>query len=112
MTLTQRLEALERKVAELTKETPSAPKAQDAILRRGRCEFAWSDTNNKYEIVEWNSDRTRCWVSAFFDKASEGYDMRTVGERFTESGYDAFELAQMAFDWLAENEGDDDDDNT
>ena len=112
MTLTQRVEILERKVAELTKETPKEPSVQNAIMRYGRFSFLWSDTNNGYEIVEWDHEYKYCWVIAFFDKVSEGYDMRTVGARFTESGYDAFKLAQMAFDWLAENEGDDDDDNT
>ena len=112
MTIEQRVEELERKVAKLTKETPKASDASGAILKRGRFDFLWSDTNDAYEIVEWDYDNQHCWVVAFFDKTSERYDMRTVGPRFTDADHDAFELAQMAFNWLAENERDDDDDNT
>jgi hypothetical protein len=101
MTITQRVEELERKVAELSKPI-DRPKA---ILQLGPCEFRWSDTNNGYEIVEWDTQHKYCWVVAFFDKTSEGYDMRTVGVRFHEAGKDAYELAELAFEWLDELEG-------
>jgi hypothetical protein len=111
MTLTQRVEAIERQIAELTGTIP-APAVNAPILKRHRFEFMLSDTNDGYEIVEWDDAHKFCWVVAFFDKASEGYDMRTVGSRFTDADYDAFELAQMAFDWLAEHEEGDDVDYT
>jgi hypothetical protein len=116
--LTQQIEELEDKVAELERKFDELSKPLDRpmdrpkkIIGRGHYEFCWSDTNDGYEIVEWDTEFRTCIVIAFFDKKGEGYDMRTVGSRFTDADYDAFELAQMAFDWLAEHEGGDDDDH-
>lgn len=52
-------------------------------------EFTWSEVNKKYQLVRWYSpngnsffkDPSSC-VIAFFDEHKEGYDLRTVGERF------------------------------
>ena len=48
-------------------------------------EFRWCKINNKYELVRWykdNNDKELCYVLAFFDETKEGYDLRTVGNRF------------------------------
>ena len=52
-------------------------------------EFRWSKINKKYELVKWykaevdgNEEREYCYVLAFFDATKDGYDMRTVGDRF------------------------------
>ena len=47
-------------------------------------EFRWCKTNNKYELVKWNQPphEDTCYVLGFFDETKEGYDMRTVGDRF------------------------------
>lgn len=49
-------------------------------------EFRWCKVNNKYELVKWNKPphENTCYVLAFFDETKEGYDMRTVGDRFFE----------------------------
>ena len=42
------------------------------------------DISDKYEFVKWNTDtdgREYCYVLAFADKNSEGYDIRTVAAR-------------------------------
>ena len=53
-------------------------------MRRGDIEFRYSKTNEKHELIRWLGvgDKPTCIVIAFFDKGKEGYDMRTVGERF------------------------------
>jgi len=64
-------------------------------------EFRWSKFNNKYELVKWNQpphDNT-CYVIAFFDETKEGYDMRTVGDRFFEDK-DAFIVGKHAIEFL------------
>jgi len=66
-------------------------------MRFRNIEFRWSKINNKYELVSWYSNldwqiketgtyeqKEFCCVVAFFDKTKEGYDMRTVGNRFFE----------------------------
>ena len=71
-------------------------------------EFRWSDLNSKYELVKWNTptedsffkDPT-CYVIAFFDKDKEGYDMRTVGDRFFEDK-DAWVVGKYALGFLNE----------
>ncbi len=50
-------------------------------------EFRWSEFNKKYELVKWykdSNDKELCYVVAFFDETKEGYDLRTVGDRFFE----------------------------
>ena len=64
-------------------------------------EFLWSKTNNKYELVKWNKppyDNTS-YVLAFFDETKEGYDMRTVGNRFFEDK-DAWVVGKHAIEFL------------
>ena len=49
-----------------------------------KMEFAFSETNQKWELCKWLDDDSHKIVIAFFDRDSEGYDMRTVGARFFE----------------------------
>ena len=73
-------------------------------------EFRWSETNNKYELVQWYKSpqiketgtyeiKDYCCVVAFFDKGKEGYDMRTVGDRFF-SDKDAWVVGKHAIQFL------------
>jgi len=61
-------------------------------MRFREVQFRWSEFNKKYELVRWYkdcNDKELCYVVAFFDETKEGYDMRTVGDRFFEDK-DAF----------------------
>jgi len=69
-------------------------------------EFRWSKCNNKYELVKWYKaevdgceEREYCYVIAFFDETKEGYDMRTVGDRFFEDK-DAWIVGKHAIEFL------------
>jgi hypothetical protein len=74
-------------------------------------EFRWSETNNKYELIQWYrcplmketgtyyDHKEYCCVVAFFDKGREGYDMRTVGDRFFEDK-DAWVVGKYALEFL------------
>ena len=73
-------------------------------------EFRWSETNNKYELIQWYKApqiketgtyefKDYCFVVAFFDKGKEGYDMRTVGDRFF-SDKDAWVVGKHAIQFL------------
>jgi len=65
-------------------------------------EFRWSKTNNKYELIQWYKDcnhKEFCCVVAFFDKGKEGYDMRTIGDRFFEDK-DAWVVGKYALEFL------------
>jgi len=65
-------------------------------------EFRWSKCNNKYELVSWYKDcnqKELCYVVAFFDKDKEGYDMRTIGDRFFEDK-DAWVVGKYALGFL------------
>ena len=73
-------------------------------------EFRWGETNNKYELVQWYKGpqiketgtyeiKDYCCVVAFFDKGKEGYDMRTVGDRFF-SDKDAWVVGKYALEFL------------
>ena len=64
-------------------------------MRFRNIEFRWGETNNKYELIQWYKihqieetgtyeQKEHCCVIAFFDKTKEGYDMRTIGNRFFE----------------------------
>ena len=70
-------------------------------MRFRNIEFRWSKYNNKYELVKWNGDPNSetCYVLAFFDKDKEGYDMRTVGDRFFEDK-DAWVVGKYALEFL------------
>lgn len=67
-------------------------------------EFRWGKCNNKYELVRWVEDPhgfkdATCYVIAFFDENKEGYDMRTVGDRFFDDK-DAWFVAKHALAFL------------
>jgi hypothetical protein len=64
-------------------------------------EFLWSNCNNKYELVKWQEceGKEYCYVIAFFDKGKEGYDMRTIGDRFFEDK-DAWVVGKYALEFL------------
>jgi hypothetical protein len=65
-------------------------------------EFRWSEFNKKYELVKWykdSNDKELCYVVAFFDETKEGYDMRTVGDRFFEDK-DAWFVGKHALAFL------------
>lgn len=65
-------------------------------------EFRWSKINNKYELIKWckdSTDKEFCYVIAFFDETKEGYDMRTVGDRFFEDK-DAWFVGKYGLEFL------------
>jgi len=69
-------------------------------------EFRWSSGNNKYELVKWMPQKEdsffkdpTCYVIAFFDKDKEGYNMRTIGNRFFEDK-DAWVVGKYALEFL------------
>ena len=69
-------------------------------------EFRWSTYNKKHELVKWYKtkvdgceERNYCYVIAFFDEHKEGYDMRTVGDRFFEDK-DAWVVGKHAIEFL------------
>jgi hypothetical protein len=71
-------------------------------------EFRWNTYNKKNELVKWYKtkvdgceERNYCYVIAFFDKDKEGYDMRTVGDRFFEDK-DAWVVGKYALGFLNE----------
>lgn len=71
-------------------------------MRFRNVEFRWSQINKKYELVKWYKDRNEkefCYVVAFFDETKEGYDMRTVGNRFFEDK-DAWVVGKHAIEFL------------
>ena len=56
-------------------------------MRFRKVEFRWSKYNNKYELVRWyedSIDKEMCYTIAVFDQNKDGYDMRTIGNRFFE----------------------------
>ena len=74
-------------------------------MRFRNIEFRWSKCNNKYELVKWDTEgfsgkeKEYCYVIAFFDKGKEGYDMRTIGDRFFEDK-DAWVVGKYALEFL------------
>ena len=71
-------------------------------MRFRNIEFRWSTCNKKYELVKWyknTNDGENCYVIAFFDKGKEGYDLRTVGNRFFEDK-DAWVVGKHAIEFL------------
>jgi len=72
-------------------------------MRFRNIEFRWSKCDNKYELVKWNQNPNSetCYVIAFFDKDKEGYDIRTIGNRFFEDK-DAWVVAKHAIEFLNE----------
>ena len=72
-------------------------------MRFRNIEFRWSKGNNKYELVRWYSHNSgeSCCVVAFFDRNKEGYDMRTIGDRFFKDK-DAWIVGKYALGFLNE----------
>jgi hypothetical protein len=73
-------------------------------MRFRNIEFRWSKCNNKYELVRWyknTNEGEHCYVVAFFDKGKEGYDMRTIGDRFFDDK-DAWVVGKFALGFLNE----------
>ena len=77
-------------------------------MRFRNIEFRWSTCNKKHELIKWYraevdgcEEREYCYVVAFFDKGKEGYDLRTVGDRFFEDK-DAFVVGKYALGFLNE----------
>ena len=75
-------------------------------MRFRNIEFRWSTYNKKHELVKWYKtkvdgceERNYCYVIAFFDKGTEGYNMRTVGDRFFEDK-DAFVVGKYGLEFL------------
>ena len=71
-------------------------------MRFRKVEFRWSKYNNKYELVRWyedSLDKEYCYVIAFFDETKDGYDMRTVSDRFFEDK-DAWIVGKHAIEFL------------
>jgi len=63
----------------------------------GECEFSFSEINKKWELCAY-LDSGGKYVIAFFDKESEGYNMRTGGDRFFD--HDSFDIAKKAMEFL------------
>ena len=75
-------------------------------MRFRNIEFRWSVVNKKYELIRWYraevdacEEREYCYVIAFFDKGKEGYDLRTVGDRFFEDK-DAWVVGKYGLEFL------------
>jgi len=71
-------------------------------MRFRKVEFRWSKYNNKYELVRWyedSIDKEMCYTIAVFDKDKEGYDMRTIGNRFFEDK-DAWVVGKYGLEFL------------
>jgi hypothetical protein len=70
-------------------------------MRFRNVEFRWSKVNNKYELVKWftRDSGDSCYVVAFFNKHTEGYDMETVGDRFFEDK-DAWVVGKYGLEFL------------
>jgi hypothetical protein len=75
-------------------------------MRFRNIEFRWSTYNKKHELVKWYKtkvdgceERNYCYVIAFFDEHKEGYDMRTVGDRFFEDK-EAWVVGKHAIEFL------------
>ena len=71
-------------------------------MRLNDIEFLWCSGNSAWQLVRWcvSSDKKEYKiVIAFFDKCKEGYDMRTVGNRFFYSD-DCFFMAKHAMLFL------------
>ena len=64
--------------------------SNEIILRINDNEFRWSKDNNRFELIKWykcteNKIPEYCYVIAFFKVDQNGYDMRTVGERYIDA---------------------------
>ncbi len=70
-------------------------------MRIRNVELLWSPLNRKHELVKWQkcNGNDSCYVIAFFDKTRDGYDMRTVDDRFFED-HDAWIVGKHAIAFL------------
>ncbi len=70
-------------------------------MRFRNIEFRWSTYNNKHELVKWYKveERNYCYVIALFDKDNEGYNLKTIGDRFFEDK-DAWVVGKHAIEFL------------
>jgi hypothetical protein len=70
-------------------------------MRLRNVEFRCCQIDKKYELVKWQkcNEKDSCYVIAFFDKTNEGYDMRTVGDRFFDD-HDAWIVGKHAIAFL------------
>ena len=71
-------------------------------MRFRNVEFRWCKFNEKYELVKWyknNIGGINCYTLALFEKGKEGWDMRTIGDRFFEDK-DAWVVAKSAMSFL------------
>lgn len=70
-------------------------------MRFRNIEFRWSTYNKKHELIRWYKveERNYCYVIALFDKDNEGYNMRTIGDRFFEDK-DAWVVGKHAIEFL------------
>ena len=67
-------------------------------------EFRLSKFNEKYELVKWYKNDiggVNCYTLALFEKGKEGWDMRTVGDRFFEDK-DAWVVGKYGLEFLNE----------
>ena len=65
----------------------------------GECIFEYSEINKAWELCAITENGGK-YVIAFFRNDSEGYYMKTVGNRFF--GHDAFNIAKTAINMLNE----------
>jgi len=68
-------------------------------MRKGNIGLRWGAINQKYELVKYWGDSEHHHVVAFFEKHKEGYDLRTIGERFFED-HDAWVVGKHALAFL------------
>ena len=71
-------------------------------MRFRNVEFRWCKFNEKYELVKWyqnNIGGVNCYTLALFEKGKEGWDMRTIGDRFFEDK-DAWVVGKSAMSFL------------
>lgn len=71
-------------------------------MRFRNIEFRWCKFNEKYELVKWyknNIGGINCYTLALFEKGKEGWDMRTIGDRFFEDK-DAWVVGKSAMSFL------------
>ncbi len=74
---------------------------KNECIRIGTLEFRYSSVNQKYEIVQWGDSNDSCYVIAFLEKDSEGYNMRTVGDRmFSCDREDFWHVCYQALNYL------------
>lgn len=73
------------------------------VMRLNDIEFRYSETNKRYELIQWVSrdipNRPFCISIAYFERTSDGYDMITVGDRFFQDE-DAWKIGQVAMQFM------------